>query len=704
MDVGLLERRGVDHQGGGLGLHQAQRRLHALAHYLAELAGEDQPAAAGGLGGLDEQDVAAHRRPGQAGGHARHRRAHGHFVLEAQRAQHRLDVVDPDPDLRLVALGDLHGGVAEGAADLPLQPADPGLAGVALDDLDQGRVVDGGLLGLEAIGLQLPADQIALGDLQLFPGRVAGQADDLHAVAQGAGHGVEHVGGGDEHHPRQVEGHGQVVVAEGPVLLGIQNLQHRRRRIALDARAHLVDLVQHHHAVASAGLADGLDDGAGQGADIGAAVAANLGLVVQAAQADADELAPHGLGDGLAERGLADPRRTGEAQDRRLALGRELAHGQELQDPGLDLLQAVVVGVEDLPRLLDVDGLGLGRRPGQLDQPVEVGADHAVFGAGVGHALQASQLLARLGLHLLGHGGLVDGGGQIGDLLVGALVFAQLVLDRGQLLAQQHVALTLAQGGLGLGADVPRQLQHFQAVGQKLGDLVQPGDQVEGLQDVLLLLGRDVGICGGHVGQDAGGCDRLHRRPQFRRRLGQDVQDLQGLLAQVQEPRLDLGGDLGGLGQVQAAGDQIGPALQGLGDVEALHALADDVVLAVGGGDVAQDVGHHADVVEVGAAGLLHRRVALQDHHHLALLAHRLLGGGDGGRAVDGQGDDDLGKEHGAADRHDDEGVGGRGGSGLLGGDGFGGCGFGHGSSEAQTILRRLTCRHPSRARWRTWS
>jgi hypothetical protein len=101
-------------------------------------------------------------------------------------------------------------------------------------------------------------------DLELLVGGVAGEADDLHAVAQRPGDGVEHVGGGDEHDAAEVERHRQIVVAEGVVLLGIEHFEQRRDRVALDAAAQLVDLVEHHHAVARAGLADRLDDVAGQ--------------------------------------------------------------------------------------------------------------------------------------------------------------------------------------------------------------------------------------------------------------------------------------------------------------------------------------------------------------------------------------------------------------------------------------------------------
>src|ERR1700722_9490591 len=68
--------------------------------------------------------------------------------------------------------------------------------------------------------------------------------------------------------------------------------------------------------------------------------------------------------------------RADAAPDRGLTFRPQPAHRQVLDDPGLDLLQAVVIGVEDLARHGDVDRRRFGRLPGQLDQPVEVGADH----------------------------------------------------------------------------------------------------------------------------------------------------------------------------------------------------------------------------------------------------------------------------------------------------------------------------------------
>src|SRR3712207_3618190 len=135
----------------------------------------------------------------------------------------------------------------------------------------------------------------------------------------------------------------EVVVAEGRVLLGVEHLEHRAGRIAAVVRAHLVDLVDHEHGVLGARVAQRPDDHAGHGADVGPPVAPDLGLVADAAGADALELALHRPGDRAPERGLADAGRADEAEDRRAAaLVGELAHGQELEDPVLDLLDVVV--------------------------------------------------------------------------------------------------------------------------------------------------------------------------------------------------------------------------------------------------------------------------------------------------------------------------------------------------------------------------
>ena len=109
-------------------------------------------------------------------------------------------------------------------------------------------------------------------------------------------------------------------------------------------------------------------------------MAADLRLVMDSAEAHPDELPAHCPGDALAERGLADAGRADEGEDRAPDLVGQRPDGQVLEDPLLDLLEAVVVLVEDLGGLLDVE-LVVGRDvPGQADQPVDIRPDHTDLG------------------------------------------------------------------------------------------------------------------------------------------------------------------------------------------------------------------------------------------------------------------------------------------------------------------------------------
>ena len=92
--------------------------------------------------------------------------------------------------------------------------------------------------------------------------------------------------------------------------------------------------------------------------------------------------------------------------------------------------------VEDAPRLPNIDRLLVGEFPRQLDQPIEIGADHAVFAGRFRHALQPAQFLARLIFDLFGHAGIGDRLVELGDFgSLAFLAFAELALDCRHLLA-----------------------------------------------------------------------------------------------------------------------------------------------------------------------------------------------------------------------------------------------------------------------------
>ena len=131
---------------------------------------------------------------------------------------------------------------------------------------------------------------MALSDLKFLLVGIAVQLDDLHPVQQGPWDGLCGIGSGHEQHIGQVEGHLQEVVPEGGVLLSVQHLQQGRGRVTPVVIAQLVDLVQQEQGVAAPRLADGVDDTARHGPHIGLAVAADLRLVMDAAQGDTGQL------------------------------------------------------------------------------------------------------------------------------------------------------------------------------------------------------------------------------------------------------------------------------------------------------------------------------------------------------------------------------------------------------------------------------
>ena len=117
--------------------------------------------------------------------------------------------------------------------DVFAEVPDPGLAAV--------RSVEGvkGSLGHRHLGAAQPrhlldlGDEVLGGDGELLLGHVARDVDDLHAVPQRVGDGVQHVGRAQEEHLGQVHRHIQIVIHEAGVLLGVQHLQQRRRGVAL---------------------------------------------------------------------------------------------------------------------------------------------------------------------------------------------------------------------------------------------------------------------------------------------------------------------------------------------------------------------------------------------------------------------------------------------------------------------------------------
>ena len=117
--------------------------------------------------------------------------------------------------------------------------------------------------------------------------------------------------------------------------------------------------------------------------------------------------------------------------------------------------------VQDAARFGDVDGVGIELRPGQIDEPIQIGPDHSVFGGGLGHALEPLELLRGLVLGLFRHARLLDRVAQLGDLGRFFIALPQLFLNVAELLAQDVLALLGGKRLLGLLADLLGELEHL---------------------------------------------------------------------------------------------------------------------------------------------------------------------------------------------------------------------------------------------------
>ena len=217
------------------------------------------------------------------------------------------------------------------------------------------------------------------------------------------------------------------MILEIPVLLGIQRLQQRRSGIAAHVVGDLVDLVQQKHGIHAPAALNGRDDAAGHRAHIGLAMAADLRLVVHAAQRHLGKLPVQRPGDGLCDGGLAHAGRADQADDGALELFRILAHGQVLQKAILDLLQAVVILLQHLAGAGQIDLRLLLHAPGQLQHVLDVVLADAGLRGLRGGAGKAANLALHLVAGLVGHLALLELLAVGGDLLV--LILTQLVLN-----------------------------------------------------------------------------------------------------------------------------------------------------------------------------------------------------------------------------------------------------------------------------------
>ena len=468
------------------------------------------------------------------------------------------------------------------------------------------------------------------------------------------GTGIEHVRGRQKEDFGEVERHVEVVIAKRIVLFGIEHFEQRRRRVAAEIRAELVDLVQDEHRVLRLGAAQPLNDLARQRADVGAPMAADLGLVAHAAERHAHELAAERIGDGLGERRLADARRAEKAEDRSLDVRIQLAHRQILEHAVLHLLEAGVVGVEHVFRALEIDRILGALRPRERDDPVEIRARDGVLRRRHRHLGEPVELAQRFLPDRVGQPGGVKLFPQLVDLLGLLVTFAELLLDRLHLLAQEVLALVLADFGLHLRLDLRAELEDLELLDEQTVERVHPGADIERLEHLLLDRGPDRRQArGDEVGELARIGDVAGERLEI---VGQERRERDDLLEVALDVALQ-GVDFEVIFVAEEfvgerhRGAKVRPGLQHLVEPHARQALNDQPQAAVRQLEHLVDVGGRADRVEVLLQGLLDGRFALrEDADHPARRA-RFVDQSDRRFARHGQRHEGIGKQHRVAER-----------------------------------------------------
>jgi hypothetical protein len=131
--------------------------------------------------------------------------------------------------------------------------------------------------------------------------------------------------------------------------------------------------------------------------------------------------------------------------------------GEIFDDALLDAIEVVMVLVEDATGFDRVEPIVGHRRPGQLQQPVQVRPDHLVLGRRGAHPSKPIDFPIGDHLHVGGQLGFGDARLELPGLV--ALALAQFLLDGLQLLAQVVLLLRVRHLLLRLRLDLALQLE-----------------------------------------------------------------------------------------------------------------------------------------------------------------------------------------------------------------------------------------------------
>ena len=245
----------------------------------------------------------------------------------------------------------------------------------------------------------------------------------------------------------------------------------------------------------------------------------DLRLVAHPADREAEELTAERGRNRLADRGLADARRSDQADDRTApgavaAAGDEPADGEILENPLLDVVEAVVIAVQSALRTGQIHEFVLGFVPGQGGDRLQIVPRDYEFSRARIHQREFLHLvvdpLACLAAHL-----------ELLEDLHEALMFArlgidrhaELRLDRFQLFLEKVFALTLLDLLVELFLDALLDAQQLLFFLDEYEHPFHALTNVQGLQHGLLFGSLDVQNGSHEIGDLSGVVDVYHVEP-----------------------------------------------------------------------------------------------------------------------------------------------------------------------------------------------
>jgi hypothetical protein len=315
-----------------------------------------------------------------------------------------------------------------------------------------------------------------------------------------------------------------------------------------------------------------------------------------------------------------------------------------------------VIGVEGRLRLGQIDHFVGPLAPRQRDQPVEIGAGDGVLRRRRRHLRKPIELAQRFLLHGIGHARGFDFLGELFNLLGLIVALAKLLLNRLHLLAEEVLALVLADLGLHLRLDLRSELEHLELLDQDPVQVVHAGADVEHLEDFLLDRRADGRQRrGDEVGQPARLGDVHRQCLQIVRQQRRQRDHLLEVGLDVAGERVDLEviGVVGVLGGAAHPGAQIGQGRYDFVELQPRQPLDDQPEAAVGELEHLVDVRRGADRIQVVLPRFFDRRVALGEDRNQFSVRDRIVDEPDGALARDRERHERIGKKYSIPKRED---------------------------------------------------